>query len=683
MKKLLFTALILLFNMIAIAQTKPKSKSAAEKPPTQKEMQDMLKQAQKEMDNLSPEDKKMMEDMGIKLPDTKVIKKAMDGMSDGQIKSSVENDNRVVPLKDITRINKALAVKLTTAQMSQYISETHQTVLTKLSPTVKAKALEIYQKLNASKKSVGNTAVAFWIDGKPTLALYLMGEACKADPTDDNNLNNYASFLTMCGAEQLAIPILNNLNNRYPKNTRILNNITQAWLGLGDVAKAEKYADSTLRLFVNHSQANMAKCLIEESKGNIPKAIEAAKKSIRNAYSSEKERKLKKLGYKLKPEDIDWNAPMPQDALGLAKFTWPEYPMKVEDNAFLEKEWNDFNALCQAQIDQLRAKQSKLEKEYIDKSAIRNQQLIQASQKGQYAQPLPGYTAKAMIKLGPTVSDVLGNTSFAFTNEFNKVLQAKEKVTEYETILIEKQKGIDQKYKSQIGEGKANPFEAVCKDENGIRSEFLAKANDNLKIANQTYLKYAQRKINDLLYYYQYTTWPEQFELYKVIAQIAWLTQIKNQPVAFKAESNYCPKPIVKPSKLRSLQNFDDVACQYISVLHLGVYKIVSSCSNLTGAFDFGGLKIDVTSNVETGIYSGSAEVGVSKGYKGPRGSKTEAEVSVTGTVEWDNTGMTNVGAVVGVDGKINGVNIVGVEVKATINSGVSTTGKGILSGIK
>jgi len=420
-----------------------------------------------------------------------------------------------------------------------------------------------------------------------------------------------------------------------------------------------------------------------ESKGNIPKAIEAAKKSIRQAYSSEKERKLKKLGYKLKAEDIDWHEPMPQDALGLAKFTWPEYPMKAEENAQLEKEWNVFKAQCQAQIDQLKAKQKRLEKEYIDQSALRNQQLFQAGQKGLYAQPMPAFTAKAMIKLGSTVSDVLGNTSFVFANEFNKVLQAKEKVTEYENILIEKQKGIDQKYKDLIGEGKANPFEAVYKDENGIRSEYLTTANSDLKMVNQAHLKYTQRKINDLLYYYRYTTWPEQFELFKVIAQIAWLAQIKDQPVAFKAESRYCTNSIAKAGKAKPLQNFDDVACKYVSVLDMGVYKIVSTCINLTGAFNFGGVKIDVTSNVETGRYAGSAELGVNKSYKGPKGSKTEAEVSAAGLLEWDNTGITNIGAVVGVDGKIDGHTIAGIEVKGTINSGVSTTGKGLLSDIK
>jgi hypothetical protein len=39
-----------------------------------------------------------------------------------------------------------------------------------------------------------------------------------------------------------------------------------------------KYADGAIRIYAAHPQANMAKSLIEESKGNIPAAIAAAKK---------------------------------------------------------------------------------------------------------------------------------------------------------------------------------------------------------------------------------------------------------------------------------------------------------------------------------------------------------------------------------------------------------------------
>jgi hypothetical protein len=170
--------------------------------------------------------------------------------------------------------------------------------------------------------------------------------------------------------------------------------------------------------------------------------------------------------------------------------------------------------------------------------------------------------------------------------------------------------------------------------------------------------------------------WPEQFELAKVNAQLSWLTQIKDQRVYFKDKSSWC-KTATKPTKPGQLQNFDDVHCDYVSTLNLGVYKITSSCSNLIGEFDFGGVKINMKENVETGRFSGTAMVGISKGFDGPIG--TEVEGSIAALVEWDNTGVTDVGAIIGVEANAGNVTVGGADVKVTVNSGVSTTGKGIL----
>lgn len=73
--------------------------------------------------------------------------------------------------------------------------------------------------------------------------------------------------------------------------------------------------------------------------------------------------------------------------------------------------------------------------------------------------------------------------------------------------------------------------------------------------------------------------------------------------------------------------------------------------------------------------------MGVSKGFDGPLGSEVEA--SIAGLVEWDNTGVTDVGGIAGVSANAGGQTIAGADVKVTVNSGVSTSGKGILQGIK
>ena len=664
---------------LCFAQTKPKAKEK-EKAPTQKEMQGMMKEMQDAMNDISAEDKMGMDSMGIKMPDIKAIQKNVSGISDVQLKKTYENENRIVPQKDAARINTALSVTLSNAEMNVYITKTQQAVMLILSPATKTKGAEIYQQVTSSKKSVANTAVGLWMDGKPTLALYLMGEACKTDPANTTNLNNYAVFLTMCGAQQMALPILNNLNKRYPKNSSILNNIAQAWLGLGDIPRAEKYADSCIRIYAAHPQANMAKCLIEESKGNIPAAITAARNSILKAYSNEKENKLKKLGYELKSDDLNWDRPMPQDALGLGKFTWPEYPLDVERNKLAELEWKNFKEECAQKIDELKVKQHSLEEAMIKANTNRTKLILSEAKKGNYVQPMPGYAAKAIKKLGPGVNDINGNMSFVFAQALDPVVKALAKAGDYETALEEKQEIVNKKYEDKIGEGRENPIEAICKDENAIRTEFLSNANGGLQSAYKSYLSYTNRRTSDLLYYCQYTMWPDQFEFAKMNAQISWLTQIKDQRVFFKSKSDWC-NSIPKNKKLDSLQNFDDVACQYVSTMNLGVYKITSSCSNLVGEFDFGGVKINLQDNVETGRYSGSAIVGVSKGFDGPMG--TGAEATLSGLVEWDNTGITDVGAIAGVTGSAAGVDIAGADVKVTVMSGVSSSGSNILQGIK
>ncbi len=677
MKEYLLASILLLVMGATLAQTKPKKDETA---PTQKELNDMMQEMQKSAADMSPEDKKMMDSLGVKMPDIKSIQKTVSGINNAQMKKAVEDENRIVPKKDATRINTALAVTISNAEISSYINKAHLAVLSKLPAKDKSEAEEIFLQTVKLKSSVANTAVGLWMDGKPTLALYLMGEACKADPANTVNLNNYASFLTMCGAEQIALPILKNLNERYPKNSSILNNMSQAWLGLGDITKAEKYADSTIRICAYHPQANMAKCLIEESKGNIPAAIAAAKKAISKSFSTEKENKLKKLGYELKSDDINWDRPMPQDALGLTKFTWPEFPLEVEQNKLLMKEWSDFKNECGQKLSELKIKQQSLEKAWVAANENRSKLIISGGQKGQNVQLMPGYAAKAIIKLGPGVNDINGNMSFVFAKALEPVTKALLAVEDYENVMNEKQKEIDKKYADQFGEGKPNPSAALCKDENAIHTEFLSAANGGLQSAYKDYFAYSSRRTSDLLYYYQYTLWPEEFELAKVNAQVTWLTQIKDQRVFFKEKCVALDEEVTK-TKTDSLQNFDDVHCDYVSTLNLGVYTITSSCSNLVGEFDFGGVKINMKDNVETGRYSGSAMIGTSKSFEGPAGAELEA--SVAALVEWDNTGVTDVGAIAGAEAKAGGISVAGADVTVTVNSGVSTTGKGILAGIQ
>ena len=128
MKKSLLTTIALLFILIASAQPKAKEK---EKAPTQKEMEDMMKDAQKELDNMSAEDKKMMDSMGIKMPYMKKPQQSVSGISDAQLKKAYDDETRIVPQKDAEGLLHTGSY-VNNADVNTYLSKTQQSVVNKL-----------------------------------------------------------------------------------------------------------------------------------------------------------------------------------------------------------------------------------------------------------------------------------------------------------------------------------------------------------------------------------------------------------------------------------------------------------------------------------------------------------------------------------------------------------------------
>jgi len=670
--KRIFLIILSVFLLMSNTQSQTKPK---EKAPAGNEMDQMMKDAQKELDNMSPEDKKAIEDMGVKMPSLNETP----NVTNQQLQNANNQTVSAVPKKDPARIATASSITLNDAGLAAHIDKIQTLVSNKMKPEYKARAEEIYQLLsqnNTSPASQGQTAIAFLIEGKPMLALYLLGKVCKKLP-DADNLNNYAAVLTNFGAEQLALPILINLNSHYPQNSTILNNIGQAWFGLGDIEKANEFIDKAIRIYAFHPQANFTKCLIEESKGNIIGAIQAAKFSIKRGYSLAKADKLEKLGYKLKSEDLDWNPPLPHDELGLAKFKWPAYPKNVEESKLLEPVWDKFKEECNNKINELQSQQASLEKQMMDQQQIRTTQLLQTSQTGFQATLIPELADKAIVKLGPTVKGIEAVTNYVFANEFQPVLKANEKIEELKMIEDAELTVFRKKYEDKFGDGKSNPFAAACKDENEIKNNFLNEANTLMEQRERVYLNYTSRNIDNLLYYRKYTQWSDEYAWTTVVAQISWLTQISRQVVMFRSESNYCQYADKEDKpKLDSLQNFDDVACKYISTTDLGCYKITSQCSRLIGEFNCGGIEIKMKQNDETDRFSGSVYVGASKSVSVGKGPvSAEAELTAAVGVELSESGKTDLVGKVGANINIAGQTVAGVEGRAGVNSGPSISG--------
>lgn len=711
MKKYPLVIIMLLVMAATSAQT-GKKPPAKEKPPTQKEMDEMMKEMQYTIDEMSPEGKKMIDSMGIKIPSLKDIPK----LTDKQLADAWEVENRIVPKRDAARI-AGIPKAVTDSKMSAYIAAVQNKLASVFKPAVVTTGNKMYDYIKSNSKNAGeaaNMAMGLWLGGQPELALYVLGKLCALDATNTDNLSNYSAMLSMQGAQHLAIPILNNLNARYPKNSTLLNNLGQAWFGLGEIAKAEKYLDSTIRICTYHPQANLTKSLIEESKGKKQQAIEAVKQSIVNAYSREKEDRLNKLGYKIQAKDIAWNKPMPQDALGLEKFKWPEYPMHVGESEILEMEWDAFKKTCQDEIDKLKMKEKALEKEVEQANDVRTKQLLQAVQRGIMVNPLPQLAYKAMAKLKYLIDDNDGHISFSYQKKFDAVANANMETARFNDMLSKQLTILEEKYEDQFGEGKPNPFKAACTDDTKAKNNFLLSSNTLLRNAFNDLLGFMRRKINNEMYYYQYTMWPENFELAKVLAKISWLTLIKNQNPQFKYKSSWCQDELhSEKEKPVKLSKFDDIACRYKATMDLKIIKFTNNCSRMTSEFDFMFLKYvrkDDFERAEGDTYINStfkisAEAGkdwkegplkveakIGAGIEFEFGREGVEDVTLIGEVkvgagtgildEDEETGATGIG-IAGKDAFPTTVEA-GVEGRISIISGRgSVSGTGLLNGVK
>jgi len=82
--------------------------SPPKKAPAGNEMDEMMKEAQKELDNMSPDDKKMIEGMGVKMP-------SMNGtpqITDQQMLNASNETESIVPKKDPVRITKVSSTNI-------------------------------------------------------------------------------------------------------------------------------------------------------------------------------------------------------------------------------------------------------------------------------------------------------------------------------------------------------------------------------------------------------------------------------------------------------------------------------------------------------------------------------------------------------------------------------------------
>lgn len=661
-------------------------------PANPKEMAEMMRKMQQEMDKLSPAQKKMMQDMGIGAP----AMPAMPTVSNSQYAQAA--GLQTVPPRDAARIAQIPASPLTPSALNAFVNNAQTIVTGKLNAHAKSLGDRILVQLKSEGKSnlgMGNAAVGLWMMGRAQTALQVMGSVYKVEPNNADNISNYAAMLSMSGGEQWAVPMLEHLNTRFPNNSTVLNNLGQAWFGLGVIDKAARYLQDAVRLSPYHPQANYSLSFIEESRGNKAAAVEAAKRAIKAGYTRDKHNRLRKLGYKLQGDDLDFPFKPDPDPLGLNNFKLPPMPFSVDDNVQYGPAWDDFRNQTDARMEDLARKRKVLMTPKIQAATEFGKKVV-GNLGNAVAPPLGESRGRNhLVELKLKAMDAPGNTNERyrrsrkalddFAGSYQALSAAYDKEIE---VLREESRAIEARAK--VEGGVATDF---CEKAKAVTTRYISEWNRKLDTLGADFQKQTRLKLSEELFWKQFSKSAEDFELEKVNAQSEWLAALKVSGVQFDSDRksiSYCLTKQGKPQRYGKLADFNDVHCEYHSKLDLGLGSIESHCNKMETKLGVGFLKLGLKQDMDKDGFADqfiSCSAQVTVGLKdeknkvdlGPVSVEVSAEAGIG--IEIDRSGISDL--YVTVEGKAEvGTNAIektgeqsemgGLGVKdATIGAGV------------
>jgi len=579
-----------------------------------------------------------------------------------------------IPARDFKRIKKVSPAIKTNRQIAEYIQATSLVVDKMVAPEKKKLAIQLYNELKKSNPdsiNAGNMASGIWILGDPYFALYLQLLACKEHPFQTDWLNNYAVMLTMTGAEEYALPILQRINFSFPKNSITLNNIGQAWYGLGDLEKAERYLDSSMMFIGNHSQAKLTKSLVEEKKGNKKKAGELIKESLEDGYCEDKEHHLEKLGFEPDGSYIRGTDEIKEEFLGLQQFInlIPAYPMSSAAIEKAEREWTEFREKIGALEDEL----DKMIEEFepVHKKAIEEFKKGQLERRLTFSPVAKKYLARNMNKLIiPTMEEASLKPSMIvkeFTPDFTEV--------------DAKRKNLAEKLTAELS------LNEQCR----LISNFLNYANEVRRNYNNAMLRFWKRSINTMAQYHKYYLTPtaETYQLTLMNLKKSFISTLRSLQYESWGSVNCIGNP-ESFKKVGALPYFEDIHCDNISEIWFpGIGKIIVNCHYMETIFDpynpFSlDLKFKLKDDLLTGQHvGGSVTFGASKSVLPKMGDKdifkdlpikVDLKAKAEVTIEWDSNGISDVSAGIGLESKVGFKDYDSKKIKSLTIGGISQT---------
>jgi hypothetical protein len=555
-----------------------------------------------EKNNESEENiKPLREQLAMLKKQVVVIGGVSNGISDVSEKTirpgNEEGNQSGIPKRDVARINSIPIKTLTNTELINYVQKVYTVIDKNISASQKKYAKELYDNVNAKGKSpgkTGNIAVLCWLAESTDMAIWIMGKACMDDPSNIDNLNNYASFLSMVGGEHLAVPILQNLLARFPRNTTLMNNLGQAWYGLGDKDNAKQYASGTLFIMAAHPYANEMVCGIAEAENKPDESIEALKKSIKEDYTTEKEAELTRKGYRVKFEDVDFKYPVKASPLGIEKFlnSVPDYPFEGGESAQLSRwEWDDYKQRLGDLTTTLDNEKKQVEvrlKKYANSLLDKNKMLKD----------------QKMLKDFDNKIYKTANRKYALLIEWatDRLIDVDKKIREAGDSV--------KKWRGEYEQALLNV--ESCEARFALATNFNFKSNSLWQQRNSELLTFVKEFYNQRANLFLFAATDQSvYDLEILNIKLAVLNHLSN----LHCESEVGCFPAKQTSKQRSktLPDFDSLNCQYnteLSIPYLEkMFSIKVECNRMTTEFDLIYLKGSLDQNLANGKYHGEVEI--------------------------------------------------------------------------
>ncbi len=176
-----------------------------------------------------------------------------------EIKAPVLDTRRLsmIPMKPPTRAEILNSVQQSMQQVSKGI------------PAPRIEEIKKITSQDIKVESIHEAALGCFYNNNPKEGMYLMMLAVKQAPDSLEMVNNLAAMFNMHSIEQKAIPLLQYLLQKAPNNSIALNNIGQAYLGLGELFKAAEYLDICLSLDSLNIEANHSRGMLHMFKKRI------------------------------------------------------------------------------------------------------------------------------------------------------------------------------------------------------------------------------------------------------------------------------------------------------------------------------------------------------------------------------------------------------------------------------